>query len=67
MVNGLVPPEPLGMCIRRLGLKLKDSLEMEVERSVKNSQFIPSRVSGVTPGVIFPGLLLMLLYANSRK
>jgi len=67
IVNGLLPPLALSIKIRRPGLKVNFSSFSLLDRSMKNSQLIPSSVSGVIPGVMLPGLLFMLLYANCKK
>ena len=59
MVRGREPPEFFGIWILRLVENLKDSFFSLSDISKIVSLDIPSRVSGRTPGVIFPGLLFI--------
>nr|YP_009722333.1 hypothetical protein [Morchella importuna]QGN66735.1 hypothetical protein [Morchella importuna] len=59
MVKGRVPPDGLPIPILLLGANLNFSLLSRAESCSNFSLEIPSRVSGETPGGIFPGLLFM--------
>ena len=47
-----------------MGLNLNLPVPNSFDNLFKYIIFIPSNVSNVVPGVILPGLLLILLYAN---
>jgi hypothetical protein len=67
IVSGILPPLALSINIRLPGLNSKLSSFNLMDNSTKNSHPTPSSVSGVIPGVMLPGLLFMLLYANCKK
>lgn len=67
IVKGLVPPEALGISILLLVENLNVSFFSFSDMFGIVSLEIPSKVSGGTPGVIFPGLLLIFSYAYVRS
>ena len=60
-VMDLLPPEGLGIETLLPGLNWNDSSFNFAMISAMTSLENPSRVVGVIPGVMFPGLLLILL------
>lgn len=63
-LKGLIPPLGLGILTILMGLNLNLPVPNSFDNLFKYIIFIPSNVSNVVPGVILPGLLLILLYAN---
>lgn len=60
IVRGLLPPFAFGIWILRPGLNWNDWFFMLSIVALTTSVENPSRVVGVIPGVMFPGLLLRL-------
>ena len=60
MVKGLWPPLALGIWIRLPGVNLNCSILRDPIVSTIHSLEIPSRVVGLIPAVMFPGLLFSL-------
>jgi len=60
MVNGLWPPLALGIWMRLPGVNLYCSVLRDPIVSTIHSLEIPSRVVGLIPAVMFPGLLFSL-------
>lgn len=64
--KGLFLPFAFGMYTLLAGVGLYASRLSCLEVSINHSLLIPSRVSSVVPGTIFPLLFLMVSYASAR-